>query len=127
MKEIPNQLLCSYCIRSSSHGGECTYQKSSYDEAGCLIFKVDDRGCIRNTDFQLPFTLYQEIPLLHEWCDNWQLNEVSTEIRINKIYGLTWNTKSGNLIVHCSCDYFINEYHKNYIKPKQKPTLTVIK
>ncbi|MBX4259773.1 hypothetical protein KTC96_24925 (plasmid) [Clostridium estertheticum] len=127
MQEIPKQLQCAYCIRNSNHGGECSYQKSTYDESGCLIFKVDERGCIRNTDFKLPFILYQEIPPLREWCDTWQLNEVSTEIRINRIHGLTWDSKAGNLIVHCSCDYFINEYHEDYVKPTKKPVLTVIK
>lgn len=125
MDNIPNRLECSYCIRHYTHGGECQGKKNSNDEKGCLIFKVDEKGCIRNDDFKLPILLYREIPFINKWDDGWQINGVSTEIRINKIYGLTWNTKTGNLIVHCNCDYYINEFHENYTETK--PTLKIIK
>ena len=127
MQEIPNQLQCAYCIRSSIHGGECAGKKSPYDVSGCLIFKVDERGCIRSSDLKIPIALYGEIPLLHQWCDNWQLNNVSTEIKISRIQGLTWNAKAEHLIIHCNCDYFINEYHDDYIKPKEKSIFKIIK
>lgn len=126
MKEIPVQLQCAYCIRNNNHGGECI-GKSAYDLSGCLIFKADEKGCIRNRDFKIRIALYQEFPLLDTWCDYWTLNGVDTLIRVKKIYGLEWDPKAGELIVQCNCDYYINEYHDDYKEPKQKPNLKIVK
>lgn len=127
MKPIPNRLECAYCIRNNSHGGECSSQRSPYDEKGCLIFKPDERGCIRNDDIKIPVPLYHDFPLLNTWCNDWQYKGVDTEIKINRIYGLRWNGKKGLLIVYCNCDYFVNEYHENYEETKDKPILKLIK
>lgn len=127
MNEIPSQLQCAYCIRNTGHGGECTSKKSTYDVSGCLIFKADEKGCIRNKDFGIRIKMYQDFPLLNTWYDYWQLNDVDTEIRVTRIYGLKWDIKTGELIVQCNCDYYINEFHEDYKEPKQKPNLTIVK
>ncbi len=127
MKEIPSQLQCAYCIRNTRHGGECTGKKAAYDVSGCLIFKADEKGCIRNGDFRIRIVLYQDFPLLNTWCDYWKLNDVETEIRVTRIYGLKWHTKAGELIVQCNCDYYINEFHENYKEPKEKANLKIVK
>lgn len=127
MKEVPNKLHCAYCIRNRTHGGECTSQRSHYDEQGCLIFKADEKGCIRNADFKIPIPLYGEIPLIDVWNNNYEIGGVDTEIRIRRIHGLSWNNKRGLLYVHCNCDYYINEFHDNYVERKERPDLKVIK
>ena len=127
MKEIPNRLQCAYCIRNRTHGGECTSQKSPYDEKGCLVFKVDEKGCIRNGDLKIPIPLYHEIPVLNTWCDDFQYNDIDTSIKIKRIYNLAWDTKKGVLIIHCDCEYRINEYHDNYVENNKKPSFKVIK
>ena len=126
MKEIPNRLQCSYCIRNRTHGGECSSQRSSYDEKGCLVFKVDEKGCIRNGDLKIPIPLYHDVPVLNIWCDDWQYKGVETEIRINRINCLRWNTKQGTLIIYCNCDYYVNEYHEDYVEKIEKPNLRII-
>ena len=125
MKEIPNQLQCAYCIRNKRYGGECIVKNNPI--AGCLIFRADERGCIRNADFKLPFPLYHEIPPLKTWSDDWQIGGIDTEVKINWINHLDWDTKRGILIVYCNCDYFVNEYHDDYKTPKEKPNLKIIK
>ncbi|MBV4417177.1 hypothetical protein KM789_13270 [Clostridium tyrobutyricum] len=127
MKKVPNRLQCAYCIRNCTHGGECNGQNSPSDIQGCLVFKLDKRGCIRNRDVRIPVPLYGSIPRLDEWCDDYTLNEVDTELRIKRIYGFDWDTKSGYLMVRCNCDYFINEFSEDYIEPKSKAILKVIK
>jgi hypothetical protein len=127
MKDIPQQLECSYCIRNRTHGGECGSEKSYYDPNTCLIFKADERGCIRNKDSGLYFPLYHDIPLLNTWCNDWQINGVDTSIRINRIQGLKWDSKKGNLVVLCNFDYFINEYHEDYKEPRGKSILKIVK
>lgn len=127
MKEVPNRLQCAYCTRIFSKGGECQGKKSTNDIEGCLVFKADEKGCIRNDDLRLPIPLYGEIPMLNVWNDNYTLRGVETEIRIKRIHGLSWNTKRGLLYVHCNCDYYENEYSKNYEEPKDKTKLKVIK
>lgn len=127
MKEVPNKLHCAYCIRNRSHGGECTAERSHNDEQGCLIFKADARGCIRNKDLKIPVALYSEIPMLDRWYDNYTLHDVETELRIRRIHHLSWDKQSGYLYIHCNCDYFVNEYHENYTEPKEKPDLKIIK
>lgn len=122
--KIPNELECAYCIRNYAHGGECKAPK--YSHGGCLIFKLDSRGCIRHGDFRIAIPLYFNFPQLETWCDYWQINGVDTEIRIIKIYGIDWDTRRGELIVNCRCDYFINEYHKDYKEP-DRPRLKIIK
>jgi len=94
---------------------------------GCLIFKTDPRGCIRNDDLKIEFPLYSEIPPLNTWCDHWSLNGVDTEISIKNIKALNWNVKRGSLIIHCWCEYYVNEYHENYVEPKKKPKLKLVK
>lgn len=127
MKEIPNRLQCAYCLRNRTHGGECSSQQSPYGERGCLIFKPDERGCIRNADLRIELPLYHDFPLLNTWCDYWEYRGVDTEIKINRIYGFKWDSKRGYLIVSCNCDYFVNEYHENYEEPKEKPYLRIVK
>lgn len=127
MKDVPNKLQCAYCLRSHAHGGECNKQRSQYDESGCLVFKPDERGCIRNTDLKIELPLYHDFPLLNTWCDYWKYKGVDTEIKINRIYGFKWDKQRGTLIVHCNCDYFENEYHENYVEIQEKPKLKVIK
>lgn len=127
MKEVPNRLQCSYCIRNQSHGGECRGQDSPSDIKGCLVFEIDPRGCIRNSDFKIAIAIYQEFPLLNTWDSRWQVHDVDSEVRVRKIYGITWNTKAGKLIVHCNCDYFVNEYHDDYAGTEEKTVLKIIK
>lgn len=127
MKEIPSQLQCAYCMRNGSHGGECTSKRSCYDISGCLIFKADEKGCIRNRDFKISIPLYHDFPFLNTWCDDWQINGVDTKLKVTRIHGFKWDTKTGELIVHCNCDYYINEYHDNYIEPKDKSIFKIIK
>lgn len=127
MKEIPNKLQCAYCIRNRIKGGECRAERSPYDESGCMIFKVDEKGCIRNKDLTIPVALYDEIPLLNVWTKGYTYNEVSTEIRIRRIEGLRWDKQSGYLYIYGNCDYYVNEYHDDYKTPKEKPNLKIIK
>jgi hypothetical protein len=127
MKEVPTKLQCAYCIRNSKHGGECRAERSPYDQSSCLIFKADERGCIRNKDLKIPVALYNEVPIIDKWCNNYEFNGVETELRIRKIYHLSWDKQSGYLYIHCNCDYFVNEYHENYVEPKNKPDLKIIK
>lgn len=126
MGNIPNRLECSYCIRHYKHGGECEGKKSIYDETGCLIFKLDSRGCIRNKDVKLQIPLYREIPIINCWNSEWEINGSNTEIRIKEIYGLSWEKEKGYLNIHCNCDYFINEYDNNY-RLEKKTVLKIIK
>lgn len=125
MENIPARLQCAYCIRNESHGGECRRQK--YDDIGCLAFKLDPKGCIRNGNFKIEIPLYYKFPPLRAWCDDWQINGVDTQIRINWINGLDWDTKKGYLIIYCDLDYYINEYHEDYVEPEKKPKLKIIK
>jgi hypothetical protein len=127
MKEIPKKLQCAYCIRNCTHGGECTAKRSPYDESGCLIFKADEKGCIRNKDLKIPVALYNEIPIVDRWCDNYTLCGVETELRIRRIHYLSWDKHSGYLYIHCNCDYYVNEFHEDYTEPKDKTILKVIK
>ena len=125
--EIPNRLECAYCIRSRSHGGECTGKRNNNDEVGCLVFKLDNRGCIRNSDFKLPVPLYSNIPPIDCWVNDYTMKGLETEIRINRIYSLSWDSKNGYLYIHCNCDYYINEYHEDYKEDIEKPKLKIIK
>lgn len=127
MKSVPNRLQCAYCIRNRTHGGECNAERSPHDESGCLIFKADEKGCIRNKDLKIPIPLYGEIPAIDRWNDNYTIYGVETEIRIRRIHSLSWDKQSGYLYIHCNCDYFVNEYHENYIEPKDKTILKIIK
>lgn len=124
MKEIPSQLQCAYCIRNSSHGGECHTDKNV---SGCLVFKADEKGCIRNGDRIIRFPLYRSIPPLNIWNDGWTLNKVSTEIRIKRIYSLDWDTNAGELLVSCNVDYYINEYHEDFKEEKKNNYLRIVK
>lgn len=123
MKEVPQKLQCSYCLRNRHKGGECNELSSN----GCLFFKMDERGCIRNHDYTIKLPLYHEFPLLNTWCDFWQIGGVDSEVRVKKIYGIDWDSKTAELIIKCNIDYFINEYHNNYKEPNIKPKLKIIK
>ena len=124
IKEIPNQLECAYCIRNYTHGGECG--KPKFDERGCIVFKLDPRGCIRTGDFRMQIPIYFKFPPLGTWCDYWTLHGVETEIKVLKIRAIDWNKEKGCLVVHCTCDYYVNEYHDDYIEPNKKPVLKLI-
>ncbi|WP_238457079.1 hypothetical protein [Desulforamulus putei] len=125
MIQIPSHLQCAYCVRNYTHGGECRNPK--YDSKGCLVFKMDNKGCIREADLQIEIPLYFDFPPLGVWTDYWSLNGVDTEIKITKIHALKWNSNKGGLIVYCRCEYYENEFHENYAKPKKKPNLKIIK
>lgn len=123
---IPNRLQCAYCIRHYTHGGECSGSPNT-DLKGCLVFKADSKGCIRNKDMIIEIPLYDEFPMIDTWSDKWTFNNVDTLIKINKIYGFKWDTKKGYLKVICNCNYYVNEFHEDYIEPNEKPILKIIK
>ena len=126
-KDLPNRLECSYCKRSYKHGGECPGKDANRNETGCLFFQMDEKGCIRNADQNIPFSLYSIIPPVGMWKDGWVLYNQDTKIRINKIYALSWNQRKGLLFVKCNFDYFINEFSEGYKKEANKPNLKIIK
>lgn len=125
IKDIPNYLECAYCIRNHSHGGECRSPKHS--DKGCLGFKLDPKGCIRQTDMKIPVPLYHDFPQIGEWCDYWMVNGQETEVRIDFIRGIQWDSKKGYLIIRCRVDYYVNEYRDDYEELKSKPKLKLIK
>lgn len=125
MKPIPNKLECAYCVRNRSHGGECG-RKDFPDDKGCLAFKADERGCIRNTNTTVEVPINGQLPLIGEWDDSWALNGLDTEIRILRICQLNWDAKQGKLIIVCNCDYYINDFADDYIEDK-KPIFKIIK
>lgn len=126
-QDLPNRLECSYCKRNREHGGECLTKNTNRMDTGCLYFTMDERGCIRSQDSSISFVLYQEIPPLNMWDTGWSLYGNETEIRIRKIYGLSWNERKGIIKVKCNIDYFINEFSEDYRKEKNKPDLKIIK
>ena len=126
-QDLPNRLECAYCQRSHKHGGECIGKSVNRSEEGCLYFKMDEKGCIRNADSSIPFSLYSEIPPLGMWKDGWVIYNQDTQIRINKIYALNWNERKGVLYVKCNYDYYINEFGEGYKNKSSKPNLKVIK
>lgn len=126
-KDLPNRLECAYCKRNHRHGGECHGKDINRNETGCLFFSMDSRGWIRTQDLILPFNLYMDIPPLNMWEDSWTVCENDTEVRINKIYALSWDKQKGLLKVKANVDYYINEFSEEYINNKNKPILKVIK
>jgi hypothetical protein len=125
MKEIPVKLQCAYCQRNQSHGGEC--RRNKFDDTGCLAFQPDPKGCIRNKDTRIHVPLYYNFPPLNTWCNDFTVGDLDSEVNVRRIHGFNWNTKSGELIVCCNIDYYINEYHENYKDPRDKPVLKVVK
>jgi hypothetical protein len=125
MKEIPARLQCAYCLRNQRHGGEC--RRDKFDDIGCLAFQSDPKGCIRNNDLRIEVPLYYDIPPLKTWWPDWELRGVDTEIRVNWIRGISWNARKGSLILHCDCDYYVNEFGEDYKDPKSKPVLKIVK
>jgi len=121
---IPNRLECAYCIRNYTHGGEC--QKPKYNDTGCLAFKADPKGCIREDDLKIEVPIYFNFPPLGVWGDSWTMNEVDTEIKIKYVKGISWNKRRGTLVLHCRCEYYVNEYHEDYKQPKKKPVLKLV-
>lgn len=117
-------LQCAYCKRNHRHGGEC---ESINNNQGCLYFMPDEKGCIRRADLKVPFNLYSDIPQLDMWSDGWELYGNDTQLRIIRIYGLSWDKTKGLLYVHCSCEYYINEFSDGFIEDKNKPKLKLIK
>lgn len=126
-EDLPNRLECSYCKRCIKHGGECFGKSHNRNEEGCLYFKMDEKGCIRNADLSIPFSLFSDIPPLGMWKDGWLIYKQSTEIRINKIYSLSWNERKGVLYVKCNYDYYINEFCEGYKNISNKANLKIIK
>lgn len=122
MKDIPSHLQCAYCERNRDRGGEC-----NGEEKGCLFFKADKRGCIRNANLELPVRVYDEAPLINKWYDGYELFGVDTEIRVRRIFGFKWDERKGFMYIYCDCDYFVNEFHEDYKEPSKKPNLIVIK
>lgn len=127
-KDFPNRLECAYCKRYDKHGGECIGKSiiRSSDE-GCLYFDMDEKGCIRNVDQNIAFNLYSDIPPVGMWKDGWIIYNQETEIRIKKIYALSWNERKGLLYVKCNFDYYVNEFCEGYKNKSNKPNLKVIK
>jgi len=64
---------------------------------------------------------------LEMWKDGWGIYNQDTEIRISKIYGLSWNERKGFLYVKCNFDYYVNEFCEEYKNESSKPNLKVIK
>lgn len=126
-KDLPNRLECAYCRRNHKHGGECLGKSTNRNEDGCLYFNMDEKGCIRNADADISFDLFSEVPPLGMWKDEWMVYNQDTQIRINKIYGLSWNERKGLLYVKCNFDYYINEFSEEYKKEISKLNLKVIK
>nr|WP_207716553.1 hypothetical protein [Clostridium beijerinckii] len=126
-KDLPNRLECAYCKRSYRHGGECNGKSINRNEDGCLYFSMDPKGCIRNSDLDVPLNLYEDFPPLGKWEDRWTLYDNETLIRFNKIYGLSWNKAKGKLYVKANCDYYVNEFIECYKKKMNKPDLKVVK
>jgi len=122
--DIPTRLQCYYCIRNYTHGGECT--KPKRDDTGCLVFKADPRGCIRQEDIGLRIPLFYKLPPVGAWDKGWTMGGVDTEVRISRIYGIDWDQKKGKLILHCRCEHYVNEYHEDYKKPGKKPLLKLV-
>lgn len=122
MREIPSKLQCAYCRRNHSHGGECNANSN-----GCLFFETDKRGCIRNSNSKVPVDIYGTIPFINEWCKDYTVGGIDTEICIRRIYGISWDKRAGLLYVHCNFDYYINEFHEEYEEPSKKPNLKIIK
>lgn len=120
MSEIPNKLQCAYCKRSRRHGGECSEKRDMHEESCCLIFLEDPKGCIRNQTGKIPFVLYQDIPAIGVWSTGWKLYDNDTEIKINRILGLSWNATSGLLYVHADFDYYVNEFNEKYKEAIEK-------
>lgn len=125
-KDLPNRLECPYCERYMIKGGECK-GKGTRDEIGCLFFKMDKRGCIRKTDLKLPIKLFENISPIGMWDDRWTLHDTDTEIKIIKIYHMTWDKQSGYLYIHATCEYYINEFNQEYKENLNKPSLKIIK
>lgn len=122
---IPVRLQCAYCIRNHTHGGEC--QRPKFDDIGCLAFKADPKGCIRHENTRIRVPLFYKLPPLHTWDNNWTIGGVDTEISIVHIYGIDWDKKKCQLIIHCRCEYYINEYHEDYKQPSTKPKLELVR
>jgi hypothetical protein len=129
MEKVPVMLECAYCIRSRSHGGECTNDRNRNN--GCLAFKLDPRGCIRDATGRLSFPLFYDIPPENVWDDNWTVHGKDSQIRIDHIYAIKWDKTKGYLIIHCRYSYFINEFDeevkKNKDRSEMKAKLKVIK
>ncbi|MEA5083263.1 MAG: hypothetical protein VB018_03820 [Lachnospiraceae bacterium] len=127
MKPIPNVLECHYCERNRTHGGPC-YGKQGSIEKGCLGFKADERGCIRNETTRLHIPLYVSFPTIGVWCDEFTRNGKDFDMRIVKILNIQWDTKKGNIMVTCDIDYFVNDFADDYKEEKSpKVVLKVIK
>jgi hypothetical protein len=90
------------------------------------VFKPDPKGCIRDGDLKLKIPLYHNIPPMKTWDDSWTMGGIDTEIRIERIIGLDWDTRKGTLIIYCRCSYYINEFHEDYKKPQKKPVLKLV-
>lgn len=128
MKPIPNVLECAYCKRNYTHGGEC-HGKDFNSQQGCLGFKADERGCIRNKNVVIEVPIFSPIPQLFQfWDRNYQIDGRDTEIYINKIYMLSWDKQRGLLLIHCNCNYYINEFADDFKEStgNNKPVLRAI-
>lgn len=121
---IPTRLQCYYCMRNYTHGGEC--QKPKRDDTGCLVFKADPKGCIRQDDLRIEVPMFYNFPPLDTWDDSWTMNGVDTELKIVRVNGISWNKQRCTLILHCRCEYYVNEYHEDYKKPDKKPVLKLV-
>nr|WP_236886756.1 hypothetical protein [Clostridium beijerinckii] len=83
-------------------------KSANINEDGCLYFRMDENGCIRNSDQNIPFNLYSDISSVGMWRDVWTIYNQDTKIRINTIYTLSWNERKVLLYIKCNFDYFIN-------------------
>lgn len=124
MNKIPMENECAYCLRNTSHGGECSREKNN---KRCLFFKEDPRGCIRRADLKIPIKLFEDFPPLNTWDSRWTIFGNDTEVKINQIKGISWNKGKGLLYIYVNCSYYINEFSEEYKKEINKPNLKVIK
>ena len=129
MKEIPGRLQCAYCERNYRHGGECHRPSVKESEGGCLAFKADPKGCIREADLRLAYPLYYDIPPLNTWDDNWTINDRETAVAITRVKGIKWDKRQGQLILYCECRYYVNDFSENQTEPQpnEKPKLKRVK
>jgi hypothetical protein len=107
---IPEQLECEYCERNKTHGGECQIVKKETPD-GCVAFKEDERGCIKQSSAWLSIPLYHNMPPVGIWMEN--RYDGFEHLRITQIKGIDWD--QDNLKLACEFDYF-----EPFIKKEEK-------
>lgn len=124
MKDIPAHLECAYCERNYNVGGEC---RSNERLKGCLAFKLNPLGCIKNMQTCLGVPLYYDVPAIGIWNEEWTINGLATKFKINEYLGIKWNSKKGLLRLFVRISYFENEFAEDFLKKNVAPELKLIK